>query len=319
MPIPPFEDMIVPVIIELSDGTEHDLPSLKDSLANRLGVTAVDRDSRLPGKPEVRRFDNRVLWAIQHLKIAGLVERPRRAVYKLTPEGSKLAHNPPKRIDRAYLVAHYPPAREYFAAISAGGVPPSKPGTRGTPPQAAPVVGTPLERIELAVKELDAKLRDDLENKLADCDPTVFETIITRLLVKMGYARSEDDILQLRGGTGDGGIDGRVQRDPLGLEQVYVQAKRWSSSVPLRPVVDFHNEVTRSGVRKGVFVARSGFSNDAQSWIDDARYPERRASVAWIDGKRLAELMIQHGVGVRETDSFVLKGIDDSAFVFESE
>lgn len=319
MPIPPFEDLIVPILGELSDGGTQVLSDLKESLAAKFGVSAQERDHRLPSTPSVRIFDNRVLWAIQHLKIAGLVETPKRAVYRLTPSGMTLAARPPPRIDRAYLVAHYPLASAYFNAIS-GVSPPSAPPIAvaiGPTPNATlsvPTAGTPQERIEQAVEEVREKLVTDLMDRLAKCDPTLFESIISRLLVRMGYARNEEDILQLHGKPGDQGIDGKVQRDPLGLEQVYVQAKRWSNPVPLRPVVDFHNEVTRSGVRKGVFVARSGFSKDAQGWIDDPSFPERRASVAWIDGNRLAKLMIRHGVGVKESGSYVLQGIDENVF-----
>lgn len=321
MPIPPFEDLIVPILGELSDGRTHALSDVKDSLARRLGVSPAERDARLPSTPSVRVFDNRVLWAIQHLKIAELVATPKRAIYQLTTEGATLAAHPPPRIDRPYLVTNYPKARAYFAGISrstslTGSV---VPAAAGTPSVASPAVAatdaeTPQERIEQAMEEVHEKLITDLTDRLAKCDPTLFEVIISRLLVKMGYAHDEEDILQLHGKPGDKGIDGRVKRDPLGLEQVYVQAKQWSHPVPLRPVVDFHDEVVRSGVRKGVFVARSGFSNDAQGWIDDTKHPERRASIAWIDGDSLARLMMRYGVGVKESGSYILQGIDENVF-----
>jgi restriction system protein len=319
MPIPPFEDLIVPILGELSDGGQHALADLKNSLAARFRVSPSERDLRLPSTPAVRVFDNRVLWAIQHLKIAELVTSPKRAVYQLTRDGANLAAHPPSRIDRPFLVANYPKAKAYFEGISRASsatVPTAPAGAAVSPPPTAVAAEgePPQERIEQAVEEVREKLTTDLVDRLARCDPTLFETIISRLLVKMGYAREEEDILQLHGRPGDQGIDGKVQRDPLGLEQVYVQAKRWSHPVPLRPVVDFHEEVTRSGVRKGVFVARSGFSNDAQSWIDDPDHPERRASVAWIDGARLAKLMIRYEIGVKESGSYVLQGIDENVF-----
>lgn len=325
MPIPPFEDLIVPILSELSDGRPHPLPDLKNSLATEFGVSASERDIRLPSTPSVRLFDNRVLWAIQHVKIARLVDTVKRAVYKLTPEGARLAAHLPQRIDRAYLIANYPKARAYFASISsASSVPaptvPAAAGPTTLPPLAVSTTGTatPQELIEQAVEELREKLVDDLKERLAKCDPTLFETIIIRLLVRMGYARDEGDILRLHGKSGDEGIDGIVQRDPLGLEQVYVQAKRWRSPVPLKPVVGFFESVTRSGVRKGVFVARSGFDGNARAWIDDPSQPEHRASIAWIDGDHLAELMIRHGIGVKESGSYVLQGVDENVFEPES-
>ncbi len=321
MPIPPFEDLIVPILKLLKDGKTHELQTLKESLVVRFGVTPAERELRLPSTLTVRVFDNRVLWAIQHLKIAGLLITPKRAVYQLTPLGSKLAASPPARIDRPYLISKFPMATAYFTGLSAASSSATLP-TIPSPPaptRSAPVstAETPQERIEGAVNEVHGKLVADLVERLANCDPALYETIISRLLVRMGYALSEEDILQRHGKPGDGGIDGRVQRDPLGLEQVYVQAKRWSKPVPLRPIVDFSDEVNRSGVRKGVFVARSGFNSDAQSWIDDPKHPERRASIAWIDGRRLAELMVLHGIGVRESGTYILKGVDEN--LFESE
>jgi restriction system protein len=336
MAIPPFEELIVPIVSELADGGDHRLAQIKASLATKFNITTSERERRLPSTPTVRVFDNRVLWAIQHIKIANLAIAPKRAIYRATPAGRDLADHLPPRIDRAWLVAKYPAARAYFGGLSAASLPASIPLTPASPPQ--PVLspaptplghplspdgpsvgtdsseGTPEERMDEAVEEIRGKLTTDLQGRLASCDPTVFEIIVTRLVVKMGYAAKEEDILRLHGRSGDGGIDGIVQRDPLGLEQVYMQAKRWSSPVPLKPVVTFYEKVRGSGVRLGVFVARSGFNGEAREWIDDPTRPEHRASIAWIDGQRLAELMIRYEVGVKGVKSYDLQGIDENAF-----
>ncbi len=319
--MPTQDDLQAPIITLMKDGQEHELARIRESLAVTFRLTPEERAILLPKNPSTRKFDNRVLWAIQNLKSSGLVVATRGAAYRLTEDGKSLAMNVPKRIDRPYLVEHYQKAKEYFTRIatSMSAIETQSSNSAAVVDKKAGLGETPEERIAQAMEELQEKLKEDILIRLSQCDPTVYEILITRLLVKMGYARSEEDILQLHGRSGDGGIDGIVRRDPLGLEQVYMQAKRWSSPVPLSLVVGFYEKVGHSTARLGVFVANSGFTQDARNWIDNEQYPEHRQAIAWIDGDELAEHMIAFSIGVRQSDSYMVQTLDVAAFEFEEE
>lgn len=319
--MPTQDDLLAPIVTLMKDGEEHDLSAIKESLSLTFHLTPEERAILLPKNTSTRKFDNRVLWAIQNLKSAGLVVSTRRAVYRLTEDGLSLSLNVPKRIDRPYLIEHYQKAKDYFTRIatSRDSAESETPVADATIDKKVEMSETPEERITQAIEELQEKLKEDILTRLSQCDPTVYEVLITRLLVKMGYARSEEDILQLHGRSGDGGIDGIVQRDPLGLEQVCMQAKRWSNPVPLSFVVDFYEKVRHSTARLGVFVANSGFTQDARNWIESEQYPEHRQAIAWIDGNDLTQHMIVYSIGVRQSASYLVQTLDDAAFEFEEE
>lgn len=357
MPIPEYGQLMFPLLELASDRNEHEVSQSMDTLATQLGVSPAERSILQPAGTGPL-FNNRFGWAKTYLIKAGLLEKTRRGWFKITSTGSRFfAEKKAKgetstswqELDQRFSGIHDwlreshtripqesapPPLTP--ASVAEGPTTPSSVSQRRRKPHPQPHMetapsrsqstltpvdagsSTPEDVIAGAIARLDAKLLDDLESRLAQCDPTTFEILITKLMVKMGYANSEEDILQLHGFSGDGGIDGRVKRDALGLDQVYVQAKRWAAPVPLKPVTKFYETVNKERTRVGVFVARSGFNREAKEYIAE---PEHQQNIAWIDGRRMAELMIRYRVGIREEGRgrFVLLSIDENAFELEQD
>lgn len=336
MTIPAYDELMFPLLEQVQDGAEHEVSKVRDAIAAKLGLSAADRAIPQPNGFQPL-YDNRFGWAKTYLIKAGLLDKTRRGSFQITSEGKSFLENKRTKgeskttwqeIARLYpgfskwmtssrtaSSSRSPPAASSIGSDVVVGVTAGL--SRSTPAGPGPSL-TPEENLKWAFDQLDGKLLTDLESKLATCDPTQFEVLISRLLVKMGYAKSERDILQLHGKTGDGGIDGKIRRDPLGLEQVYHQAKRWSSPVTLKEVTDFFEVVGDSKARTGVFVARKGFNKDAREYAEKANHS---ANIAWLDGRKLAELMIEFRVGIREEQRgrYVALSIDENAFLLEED
>lgn len=353
MTLPTYDELMFPLLELASDESDHEVSASMNSLAQKLGVTPAERAIlQLAGSGFL--FNNRFGWAKTYTLKAGLLQKTKRGWFRITPAGQQFVKEKLSKGERRTswqeLDQRFPTLHQWLydsraSAVRGVGLPTgtAQPATSApqaariqtaTPPpvasaavlpsgsmSASPTVttsATPEDVISEAISKLDSKLLDELKGRLAECDPTVFEVLITRLLVKMGYANNEEEILQLHGFSGDGGIDGRVKRDPLGLNQVYVQAKRWASPVPLAPVTEFFERVNEEKGRVGVFVARSGFNKDATNYITK---PSHQQNVAWIDGDRLARLLIEQRVGIREEKAgrVILLSIDENAFEVESD
>ena len=348
MAIPEYYQIMLPLLDFASDGAEHEVSASRDSLASRLGVSPAER-SVLQSAGTGFLFNNRLGWAKTYLTKAGLLERTRQGWFKITQEGIDfLAKKKAKgetstswqELDRLFPSLHKWLTE---SRARAGGGPlasasrvlsgsvivragfrdslslvPSGTSVSGAPTSPLGSSSTPEDEIADAIAQLDSKLLDDIESRFVDIDPTAFEILVVKLLVKMRYANSEDDILQLHGFSGDEGIDGRVKRDALGLDQVYVQANRYKSPVTLKPVSKFFEKVNKERTRVGVFVARSGFNKEATEYINES---DHQQNIAWINGHRMAELMIQYRVGVNEVQRgrLVLLSIDENAFRLETE
>jgi restriction system protein len=247
-----------------------------------LGLTDADRAEILPSGIQPV-YQNRAGWAHNRLKRAGLSSSVRRGYWKLTDRGREFvaanpAPLPEEEIERLADVRNAPELRP----------PPTPPGTT-TPPPVSPV--SPDDRLEAALVELRENVAGDLLEALAQVTPQRFETIVLDLLHRMGYGTTRED-LQRVGRSGDGGIDGVISLDRLGLEKVYVQAKRWQSSVGRPDVQGFYGALAGQRANKGVFITTSAFTQQA---IDFARSVER---LVLVDGEKLAALMTEHEVGV---------------------
>lgn len=326
MPIPTFDEMMYPILELLDEGKEYELDKVRVAIGGKLGLTTADRSQLYSNGKTI--FNDRFNWAKTYLTKAGLLEKVSRGSFKITPAGVEYRESKRKKgetkITVQELSKRFPEFGKWISSVRSAESPSKgdQPGKSQQPSlgsgPAPSGSSTPQDALEEAFRQLDAKLLADLEAKLVAVDYTQFEVLITRLLVKMGYANSEEDIVQRHGGSGDGGIDGKVRKDPLGLEQVYHQAKRWSSAVGLKHVTDFFELVNDSKARTGVFVARTGFQKDAQEYIEK---PIHRQNVAWLDGHKLAELMIKYRVGVtaEERGRYLMLSIDENAFVPEED
>lgn len=308
MPIPDYETLMLTVLAAFSAGAESVrdcLPIVRES----FGVTDEEADEMLPsGSTTI--MASRVHWARTYLSKAGLLESPKRGVHRITPAGKRVLASGVQRIDNAYLRAHFPAFDEWISATRRA-VREQAPLCAADPAlQAIPAVA-PEEAIAKAVSELAAGLREELLDLVRSMDPLGFERLVLRLLEAMGYGASNLGARLTTKTTGDGGIDGIIHEDALGLDAVYVQAKRYSADSAVgRPALQqFVGSLTGEGATKGVFVTTSRFSTEARDFLRRVQH-----RVVLIDGEELARLMLRHNVGVRVLHTYEIKAIDENMF-----
>lgn len=277
-------------------------------MGEEFGLTPEEREQLLPsGKQRV--LHNRAHWAKFYMMKAGLVTFPSRGTFLATDAGRTLLARNPSRID-IDLLRQYPSFEDFYRGSHAADAE-KIPDTGGAPSTLSILPSTPEEQIEKAFLTIRSALRAELLQRILQNTPGFFEGVIVELLVKMGYGGSRPDAAAKLGRSGDGGVDGVINEDRLGLDRVYVQAKRYSDGIVVgRPEVQkFIGSLVGLGATKGVFVTTSKFSNEA---IDYTRHLTQR--VVLIDGQRLTELMIEHGVGVRLSRAIEFKSIDENFF-----
>lgn len=304
MSIPDYQSLMLPVLQIAAKG-ETSVPLAEVEIAAMFALPQEERDQMLPsGKQRV--LHNRIHWAKFYLTKAGYLESPKRGRFAITPSGTALLANPPTKLDTQHLLS-VPAFREFYRADQ-----PEE--TVGATTQGAAPSATPEEVIEAAFNATQAALRTELLERILQNGPGFFEGLIVDLLVAMGYGGSHRNAAAQLGRTGDGGVDGVINEDVLGLDRVYVQAKRYTpgTSVGRPDVQAFTGSLVGLGATKGVFVTTSTFSPQAVEFA--ARIPQR---VILIDGKRLTELMIEHSVGVRSSRVLEFKRIDEDFFVEE--
>lgn len=276
---------------------------LAETLAEKFRLTPVERTELLPSG--IVKFVSRVGWAKTYLKQAGLVEQPARAMVRITGRG-KEALRSIERIDNAYLSRF-----AEFRAFKDRSRPAQQP--THVPPSAnlAAEAVTPQEALQQAFDELRGSLVNDVLDALLHASPAFFERAVVDLLRAMGYGGAVEDAGTLLGGPGDGGVDGAIKEDTLGLDTVYVQAKKWAPerTVGDREIRDFIGALQLQRARKGVFFTTSDFTKSAR---DSATRSESR--VVLINGKKLAELMVDYKVGVSVTSTLELKRLDSDYF-----
>lgn len=300
MAIPDFQTCMLPFLDYLADWKDHTLSDTEEHLADHFKLTPIERAELLPSGQQVI-FKNRLGWARTYLKKAMLLEVPRRGVFKLTERGAQVLASKPTRIDMKFLEQF----QEYldFKELSR----PDK-GQRHVSENSNPQ-STPEETIELAYLSLREQLAQELLSRILSCSPTFFEQLVVELLVKMGYGGSRRDAGERIGQTGDGGIDGIIKEDRLGLDTIFIQAKRWQGTVGRPEIQKFVGALQGQRAKKGVFITTSSYTADA---VDYASRIDTK--VVLIDGKRLADLMMDFDVGVSAAASYVVKRIDSDYF-----
>jgi restriction system protein len=305
VPIPAYEPFMLPLLRCLRDGQVRHRHECNEPLIDYFQLTPEEVEQLLPsGKQTALR--NRAGWASTHLAKAGLIERPRRGYMRITERGLEALRVADQgiTIDNAYLL-QYPEFVEFFRPSSPQGDTPARLPT----PLPATESRTPQEAMEAAYQTLRAALAGELLERIMDGSPRFFEQVVLDLLVAMGYGGSRADAAQAVGGSGDGGVDGWIKEDKLGLDSIYLQAKRWEGSVG-RPIVQaFAGSLEGHRARKGVLITTSRFSQDAYDYV---RSIEKR--IVLIDGERLTTLMIDHGVGVADVAVYPVKRIDEDYF-----
>jgi len=309
MTIPDYQSLMLPVLRLAAEG-ETRVPDAADKLADQLGLSVAEREEMLPSGRQ-RIFHNRIHWAKFYMTKAGLIDSPARGRFVASQTGKALLSTNPTGINVDTLKT-YPAFTEFYASStsSAGSTDAASAGAGESID--ATTSATPEEQIDAAQGVLHQALKADLLQRILAQSPAFFERAIVDLLVGMGYGGSHESAARRLGKTGDGGIDGVIDEDRLGLDRVYVQAKRYAPHVGVgRPEVQgFLGSLVGVGASKGVFVTTSSFSAPATDFV--RHLPQR---IVLIDGDRLADLMIEHGVGVRVAQTVEVKRLDEDFFV----
>ena len=305
MPIPGYQDFMLPILKLASDGREHSISETLEVLGTQMGITEADQELVLPSGTQTR-FYNRMTWAVTYLTKSGLLEKITRGKSKLTTRGSETLKTSPTRIDNAFL-AQFPEFQAFKVKKNKKTlVDGEHVENRDAEEQ---LEATPDERLDSAYKELRETLADDLLEKVRAGTDKFFEHLVVDLLVAMGYGGSQADRGRVVGKSGDGGIDGVIQEDRLGLDMVYIQAKKWQNPVGPDEIRKFVGSLGEQKAHKGVFITSGAYTNGARQAAERAN-----AKVVLIDGEHLAQLMIDHGVGVADHKAYVVKKLDSDYF-----
>ena len=272
-------------------------------VAGEFNLTDEDRKTLLPSGQQYT-FDSRVGWAKTYLKKAGLIDSPVRGYFKITDRGRQVLKDSPPKITVNYLRQF----KEFEEWRSAPKI--DKGEQQGKEPTKENL--TPEELIESAYKELREDLASELLKKVKSCSPSFFERLVVDLLLAMGYGGSRKDAGMAIGRSGDEGIDGIIKGDKLGLDVVYIQAKRWENPVSRPEIQKFAGALMGKKAKKGIFITTSGFSKDAKEYADKIE-----SKIVLIDGETLAQLMIDHDIGVSNYMTYTLKKIDNDYFAEE--
>ena len=304
MAIPDYQDIMLPLPQFLGDQQEHSLREAYDSLGDHFELSQEERKELLPsGQQEV--FHNRVGWARTYLRKAGLIVSTRRGCFHITPRGLATLSEGVQNIDNQYL-SQFQEFRD-FRSIKR-----EKKTDNETQTEPAPVEVTPEEALEGAYQSLRDELAHEIIQQLKSSSPGLFEKIVIELLVKMGYGGSRRDAGQAIGKSGDEGIDGIIKEDRLGLDIIYIQAKKWENTVGRPEIQKFAGALQGQRARKGIFITTSNFSNEAHEYalrID--------SKIVLIDGDVLSQLMIDHNLGFSPAATYEIKRIDSDYFTEE--
>ncbi|MBN2572804.1 MAG: restriction endonuclease [Ignavibacteriales bacterium] len=295
MAIPDFQTLMLPLLRFCADGKEHSINETIEFLAKEFQLNEDDLSELLPSGTQYR-FYNRVYWAKAHLKMAGLVENTKRSHYAITKDGLELLKTSPQGIT-IQLLKTYPGYIEHF-----------KPKNKAEKDESEIYNDnalTPEENLEYYYQKIRKSLAQEMLSKIKKMAPSAFEKMVVDLLVKMGYGGSISDAGKAIGRSGDEGIDGIIKEDKLGLDVIYIQAKRWEGVVGRPELQKFVGALAGQGAKKGIFITTSYFSKDAIDYN-----PKNETKIVLIDGEQLAEYMIDFDLAVSNVSSYQIKKID---------
>ena len=296
--IPDFQKIMLPLLTILSDGLEHSTVETNDKLAKLFGLTDEELNQFLPSGV-AKTFPNRIAWAKSHFKMAGLLENTKRSYFRITESGKKLLEEYPNEINLKILKT-LPTYQERTGRTKDESL------SSDIDTQTS---ATPEEVLENSYLKIRKNLSQELLLKIKSCSPSFFESLVVELLVKMGYGGSIKDAGQSIGRSGDGGIDGIIKEDRLGLDVIYIQAKRWENVVGRPEIQKFIGALAGQGAKKGVFITTSRYTNEARDY-----QPRNDTKIVLIDGEQLADLMIDFNLAVSTANTFEIKRIDNDYF-----
>lgn len=303
MTIPDYQTLMLPVLKLASDEKEHKFSQAVEKLADQFNLTTEERNELLPSGGQAV-FNNRVGWARSYLKQAGLLESPKRGFFTITQKGAELLNTKPEKIDISIL-EQYPEFIEFKNRKKEKSE--SEERIDATAEQESTL--TPEDALAAAYKKLRSALESEILSSVKEVSPSFFERLVVDLLVKMGYGGNRQDAGKALGKSGDGGIDGIINEDRLGLDVIYIQAKRWEGTVGRPEIQKFAGALQGQRARKGVFITTSSFTKDA---IEYATVIESK--IILIDGEHLSRLMAEHNVGVSTVGQYEVKKLDSDYF-----
>lgn len=300
--IPDYQALMRPVLQASATG-EVRIGEVVDQLADKLALSEADREELLPSGKQTK-FANRVHWAKSYLKQAGLVRATRRAHFTITDRGRQALAETGVEINRAYL-ERYPEFLEFQSRTR------ETEDTISDAPAGVETTATPDEVLRAAHRKINAALSAELLDRVREASPAFFEHLIIELLLAMGYGGTSEDAGRALGRSGDDGVDGVIDQDPLGVDQIYVQAKRYKdgNSIGSGAIRDFFGALSLMKAQKGIFVTTSSFSASA---VQTAR--DLGSRIVLIDGVQLAKLLIRYNIGCRDEEVIHLKKIDEDFF-----
>ena len=300
MAIPDFQTIMLPLLSLMSDEKERHVREIIDHLADVFHLTPEEKRELLPSGNDLA-FDNKVKWSRLYLSKAGLLESTRRGYSRITESGLRVLSQKPSRID-VKLLEGLPQYRDWKKTFSRE----TKEPTEKPKPISEQ---TPEEALEYGYQQLRDELRQQVLKEVATVSPKFFERLVLKLLVEMGYGGTVRDAAKVVGGTSDEGIDGVIKEDRLGLDTIYVQAKRWQGVVGRPKLMEFVGALRGQKANKGVFITTSKFTNDAMDYVSKVD-----SKVVLIDGEQLAELMIDFNIGVSPVMTYEIQRLDSDYF-----
>jgi len=304
VPVPDYQTLMLPSLTALQGGEPQSVGQVRQIVATQLGLG--EDDLRETIKSGARVFDNRVHWALTYMVQAGLARRPRRGQVEITERGREVLQQHPRRIDNSIL-STFEDFQEFKSRARAGQAGPTAREVHDSQPM---VSATPREVITAAVEETNAAVAADLLVRIREQDPDFLERLVLKLLTAMGYGGAAGSAEHL-GRSGDEGLDGVIRQDSLGLDRIYVQAKRYAAdrSIGRPDIQGFVGALHGAQADRGVFITTSRFSQEAHGYADKVA-----ARIILIDGPALAGLLVEHNVGVQDDEAFVLKRVDEDFF-----
>ena len=305
--IPTYEECMLPTLQALADGTPHSAKEVRQYIINHFSLTEEEQQMMMPNK-RVRRLNSKSGWAITYMKVAGLIQAIQRGVYTITPAGKKLLASNLEAVNTKMLLERYPIFRSWYNRSI--GKDDTNEVIQNNPSENVEI--TPEEKIEVAYQQMRSALVEDLLEQIAQQTPEFFERLVIRLLVAMGYGGSEEEISEMVvGKPGDGGIDGVIKQDKLGLDRIYIQAKRWkNNAVGSSEIRDFVGALSIKNATKGIFITSSRFPQNIHQDIQQIHDKK----VALIDGALLCQYMLDYNIGVSVQNVYEIKRIDSDFF-----
>ncbi|WP_346859518.1 restriction endonuclease [uncultured Draconibacterium sp.] len=302
--IPDYQTIMLPLLKTMSDEKTHKLRELIEILAVHFQLSEDEKKELLPSGSQAI-FDNRVGWAKFYLEKANLLKTEKRGSYHITELGQSFLKSNPTEL-RTRDLEEFKAFKEFKQSINVKNeIDDTDQGNH----ENAESNKTPEEALEYAYQKLKNDLSRDLLDTIKNCSPSFFEKLVIDLLTKMGYGGSRKDAGKALGKSGDGGIDGIIKEDKLGLDTIFIQAKRWENVVPVREIRDFAGALLSKKARKGIFITTSSFPNSAYEFVNSIEH-----KIILIDGERLTDLMFEFNVGLSTQSAYEIKKIDSDYF-----